>query len=268
MRHRQPMTTSPAPVPVWRWGSRDAPTFVLLHSLGLDGGSFGWLAEAMLSRANVQLIAPDFRGHGKALAKETGVTLIDMAADVVHLLPALGIARAHLVGTSMGSAVARLAVGLAPSLWHSVTLIAGGGAAVPALAQRGNAALQGGMRAVVEETLQRWFPPAAIAQEDEFVRYARASILRMEPSAWAAAWLALATYPQPGPLPNGVPGLCVAGELDMSASCHVVETMREVAAVPEPVALVAGAAHQLSMSHASDVAKLLLRHWHPPRSAR
>ena len=260
--------TSAAPVPVWRWGSPNAPTFVLLHSLGLDGGSFKWLAEAMLSRADVQLIAPDLRGHGKALAKETEITLIDMAADVVHLLQSLGIARAHLVGTSMGSAVARLAAGSAPSLWHSATLIAAGGAAVPALAQRGTAALQGGMRAVVEDTLHRWFPPAAIAQEDEFVQYARECLLHMKPSAWAAAWRALATYPAPGPLPHGVPGLCVAGELDRSATGQVLETMREAAAVPQPVALIAGASHQLSMSHASDVAELLLWHWNPPRSAR
>ncbi len=95
------------------------------------------------------------------------------------------------------------------------------------------------------------------------MRYARACLLRMEPAAWAAAWRALATYPAPGPLPGDVPGLCVAGELDVSATPQVVEALRADAAVPEPVALVAGAPHPLTMSDASDVADLLLSHWRP-----
>ena len=191
-----------------------------------------------------------------------------MAADVTQLLQSLGIARAHLVGTSMGSAVARLAVALNPSLWTGATLIAGGAGAVPALAQRGDAALQGGMCAVVQETLGRWFPTADIAHQEPFVQYARDCLLRMEPSAWAGAWRALATYPAPGPLPAGVPGLCVAGELDTSATRDVVETMRQAAAVSPAVAVVPSAGHQLTMTHARDAAALLLSHWHPLKAAQ
>ena len=257
------MTPAEATAPVWRWGAPAAPAFVMMHSLGLDGGSFRWLAEALLSRANVQVIAPDLRGHGKACSQPGEITLPGMAADVVELLQSLQIDRAHLLGTSMGAPVARLAAARDPARWRSVTLVAGGPSAVPALAERGEPALQGGMAAVVDPTLQRWFSAASIAADDTFVRYARACLLRMEPAAWAAAWRALATYPAPGPLPGEVPGLCVAGELDVSATPQVVEALRADAAVPEPVALVAGAPHQLTMSDASDVADLLLSHWRP-----
>lgn len=241
-----------------RWGSHGAPAFVMLHSLGLDSDSFRWLADAMLALADVQIIAPDLRGHGVSKAEPHEITLANIAGDVVDLVQSLGLERVHLLGTSMGSAIARLAVSQRPGLWRAVTLVAGGPAAVPALAQRGDAALAGGMKAIVESTLQRWFVPAALEQEDEFVRYARDTLLCMEPSAWAASWQALAGYPDPGALPAAVRGLCIAGELDASATAQIVDAMRAAAGASVPVVVVPGGAHQLTMTHASTVADVLI----------
>ncbi len=68
-------------------------------------GGTGWIA--MLS-AKYRVIAPDVRGHGlsdKPLAREA-YGYASMGADVTRLMDHLGIARALLMGYSMGASIA------------------------------------------------------------------------------------------------------------------------------------------------------------------
>jgi len=253
---------------VHRWGSPHAVPFVMLHSLGLDGGSFRWLAERLVDRAGVHVVAPDLRGHGSWCDTDGVLTIETMADDVLAMMDRLGLRQAHLLGTSMGVAIARRAVQREPQRWLSASLVAGGPAAVPALALRGDPALAHGMQAVVGTTLERWFSPEAISSDDEFVRYAKACLLAMRPQAWAASWVALASYPPLGPLPEVVPGVCIAGEHDVSATPQVVEALRLATGIAREVEIVADGHHQLAMSRADVVAELLLDCWLRPGRAQ
>ncbi len=241
----------------WQWGPTDAAPFVLLHSLGLDGGSFQWLAEQLVAQCGLRVIAPDLRGHGAFEAAPASISIPQMAEDVIADLDALGIAHAHLLGTSMGSVVARFAARIAPARWHSVTLVAGAAQAIPALAERGTVALAQGMAAEVQPTLERWFSEPSLANNDAFVRYARTCLLTMAPEPWAASWRALSDYPPPGALPRGVVSLCVAGELDVSAPAAALQQLRDAAGVVPAVEIVAGGPHQLAMTHAAALARVL-----------
>src|SRR5205807_5283264 len=53
-----------------------------------------------------RLTAPHRRGYGRSGPAVPPVSIADLASDVVSLLDALGIGRAHLVGHSLGGCVA------------------------------------------------------------------------------------------------------------------------------------------------------------------
>ncbi|MGH2735083.1 MAG: alpha/beta fold hydrolase [Actinomycetota bacterium] len=76
----------------------------------------GWMASADLNwwpvyeglAAEHPLIAPDHRGHGRGIRSVFEFTLEDCAEDAAALLRHLGIARAVVVGYSMGGPIATL----------------------------------------------------------------------------------------------------------------------------------------------------------------
>jgi non-heme chloroperoxidase len=82
---------------------------VLLHGLSDSWCSFGRLLPHL--PPSLRVLAPSLRGHGDSDRPHAGYRPQDMAADVAHLLDALGVRAAIVAGHSMGSAVAqRLAI--------------------------------------------------------------------------------------------------------------------------------------------------------------
>jgi non-heme chloroperoxidase len=81
------------------------PPLLLLH-----GYSDSWFSYSRvlpgLAR-NFRVYVPDLRGHGDSDRPATGYTMRDMAADVIAFMDTQGIARATVVGHSMGSFVAQ-----------------------------------------------------------------------------------------------------------------------------------------------------------------
>lgn len=81
-----------------------SPAVVFLHGLGASGASWQFQIPAFLG-AGYRLILPDLRGFGRS--PYPGVTSIPaMAADVHELLLHLNIPKTHLIGISLGGAVA------------------------------------------------------------------------------------------------------------------------------------------------------------------
>lgn len=103
-----------------------AQTVVLLHGFGGDLGN--WLFnQEPLSSSSRQVIALDLPGHGESSKELVTGDLDELAGAVGAFLDALGIAQAHLVGHSLGGAVAiRLAL-TRPGLIASLALIAPAG---------------------------------------------------------------------------------------------------------------------------------------------
>lgn len=83
-------------------GSGDA--ILLLHGLGSCGQD--WLLQMPLLSRRFRVIAPDLRGHGQTDKPPDCVRVSDLASDVIGLLDALDIDRAHVVGLSLGGCVA------------------------------------------------------------------------------------------------------------------------------------------------------------------
>ena len=98
------------------------PPVLMLHGLGNSGQDWEFQVPALL-KAGYRVIRPDFFGFGQSARPDSGYGPVPMAQDMLHLLDDLMIERAHLVGYSMGGAVAyQLAVD-EPERWISLAII-------------------------------------------------------------------------------------------------------------------------------------------------
>ena len=103
----------------------DGDVVLLVHGYGGDRNSWLFLQEPLAAKYRVYAL--DLPGHGTS-AKDVGDGSTSVLADaVVAVLDALGAARAHLVGHSMGGAVALVAAARDPARISSLTLIAPSG---------------------------------------------------------------------------------------------------------------------------------------------
>lgn len=91
-------------------GPEDAPWLVLITGLG--GLQEGWFRQVPHFAASFRVLTYDHRGAGRSSTLDVPTTMRDLADDAVRLFDAVGIARAHVWGVSMGGKVAQeLALG-------------------------------------------------------------------------------------------------------------------------------------------------------------
>lgn len=105
-------------------GSGDK-TFVLLHGFGGWHGIWGEVAAALAGDSRV--LAYDLPGHASSLDWPDAGPAKLAARAILADLEARGIAKAHLVGHSMGGAIAALAALMQPDRAATLTLLAPGG---------------------------------------------------------------------------------------------------------------------------------------------
>lgn len=78
---------------------------LLLHGLGADGSSWALQIPA-LEKAGFRVLAPDLRGFGRSSFLGGQLTVSTLAADTAALLDCLHAGPVHVVGISMGGAIA------------------------------------------------------------------------------------------------------------------------------------------------------------------
>lgn len=104
---------------------QNGDVILLVHGYGGDRNSWLFLQEPLAARHRVYAL--DLPGHGTS-AKDVGGGALDVLADAVTgVLDAVGAGRAHLVGHSMGGAVALAVAARDPGRVASLTLIAPAG---------------------------------------------------------------------------------------------------------------------------------------------
>jgi pyruvate dehydrogenase E2 component (dihydrolipoamide acetyltransferase) len=104
---------------------QDGDVVLLVHGYGGDRNSWLFLQEPLAGRHRVYAL--DLPGHGTS-AKDVGDGSVGtLASTVLGVLDAIGAERAHLVGHSLGGAVAVAAAARDPGRISSLTLIAPSG---------------------------------------------------------------------------------------------------------------------------------------------
>ena len=81
------------------------PWLVLIQGMGLD--RLGWEPVLRKLRRRFRLVLVDNRGVGHSDRPDGSFTVADMAGDIVAVLDAAGIRKAHVLGASLGGMVAQ-----------------------------------------------------------------------------------------------------------------------------------------------------------------
>lgn len=199
------------------------PAVLLVHALGLDWRMWQPVMDALADGRRV--FAYDVRGHGVAAGSPSPYTMADTARDLIGVLDAIGVERAHVVGLSFGGGIAQTAAVAAPERFASLALLATTDFPFDAFEGRASAGETDGMAAQVAPSLTRWFTADALAVNGGSVQYARERVLGGNPTDWAAAWRAFKGLDVQGKL-AGLPTLVLAGQSDVSTT---PELMRGIA---------------------------------------
>jgi pyruvate dehydrogenase E2 component (dihydrolipoamide acetyltransferase) len=117
--------TPAGPMQYLEAGPADAEAVVFIHGFGGDLNS--WLFVQPDLAARFRTIALDLPGHGGSTKSVGGGDMKTLTAAVAALLDALDVRAAHLVGHSMGGAIALELAESAPGRVRSVTLISPAG---------------------------------------------------------------------------------------------------------------------------------------------
>ncbi len=167
-------------------GPKHAPVVMLSHSLGSSLNMWDPQMAALESRFRV--LRYDTRGHGGSDVPEGPYALSELVADAVGLLDALGVAKVHFVGLSMGGMIAQ---GLALSHPERLGLLAlcDTSAFMPPEAQpivqdRIDTARREGLAALVDSTLARWFTAGYLRSQGPGVEMIRRIFLSSPPAGY------------------------------------------------------------------------------------
>jgi 3-oxoadipate enol-lactonase / 4-carboxymuconolactone decarboxylase len=196
-------------------GRDDAPALVLSNSLGTDLHLWDWQMPALADHFRV--IRYDQRGHGQTPFDGHAVTIDDLAADVIALLDHLGVVRASMAGLSLGGMTAMALARLVPDRVDRLVLCCTSARLGPPEMWHERAALvrDGGMAAVVDAVLARWFTPAFAARDQRAIARVRDMLLGTDPVGYAACCEAIAGMDQLDALASVVaPTLVIAGDKD------------------------------------------------------
>jgi 3-oxoadipate enol-lactonase len=172
---------------------QSGPCIIFSHSLATNLSM--WKEQAVLLSRNFRVVRYDTRGHGSSDVPSGPYHMRDLVNDVVGLMDALLIEKAHFVGLSLGGSTA---IGLAIDHPERILSIAVCDARADAPAsfraawdERIQIARDQGMPALVEPTLQRWFTPASYIAKPAVIAKVRAMIGSTPPEGFIACAQAL-----------------------------------------------------------------------------
>jgi len=197
-------------------GGDDRPALLLSHSLGQDHGM--WDAQATDLSPYFRVLRYDIRGHGASPATAGDYTIEQLGHDALALADSLGIDRFAFCGLSLGGMIGLWLAVHAPQRLTAVVL-ANTSARPDAerMEARRRMALAGGMAAVAEPVLARFFSPRMLAANPPVVATARRTLLATDAVGYAGCCAAIRDF-DAMPLLSGinVPALVISSEIDES----------------------------------------------------
>lgn len=200
----------------WRSdGSENAPPLLLSNSLGTTMDM--WAPQVGPLSQRFRVIRYDKRGHGQSDAPPGAYSMDRLGRDVVELLDALGIERAHYLGLSIGGMTGQWLAARAPERLNRLIL----SNTAPYMGPPSNwqsridTVTRAGMGAIVDTVLNNWLTPAFREREPETVERVRRMFIATDPGGYAGCCAAIRDMDlRPyGPL-NRNPTLVITGAHD------------------------------------------------------
>src|SRR5277367_5857635 len=241
-------------------GQRDGPALVFINSLGTDFRI--WNEVAAILAPDFRIVTYDKRGHGLSESGPDENDIADYARDLAALLDAVAVGRATIVGLSIGGLIAQELYRQNPERVAALVLCdtAAKIGTDEVWDQRIAEVERGGIEALADAVLQRWFTAHFRAARSTELAGMRAMLTRTPRQGYLAACGALKRADlrsYAGQIET--PTLCLVGDQDGSTPVALV---RETAVlIPRSrFEIVEGAGHLPNVERPEIVAKLLVEH--------
>ena len=246
-------------------GPEGAPVLVMASSLGTTLEM--WDAQASALRERFRLVRYDHRGHGGSPVPPGPYAMDDLGGDVLALMDRLGVERFSFCGLSIGGMVGMWLGSEAPERVERLVLLCTAARFDPpdAWEARAESVRAGGVDAVADSVLERWFTPAFREERPEVLEWA-GEMLRSSP---AEGYAGCCEAIRDADLRSGLgaisaPTLVIAGSDDPAAPVEKAEIIRD--GVPDSrLAVIERAAHIANVERSDEVTGEILDHLEPLR---
>jgi 3-oxoadipate enol-lactonase/4-carboxymuconolactone decarboxylase len=228
-------------------GPEDAPVVVFSTSVGATLEMWDPQIRAFSDR--FRLLRYDTRGHGRSQVVDRPTSIEDLADDLAGLLDALGIAKAHLVGLSLGGMTGQALALRYPDKLESLVLLATSAYLPPAEAwtERAATARAKGMATIADTVMSRWFTRAFKERAPAIVAATRERFIANDANGYAICCEAIRDMDlRPAIGAVRTPTLILAGADDPATPVAMMEDIR--ARIPDAeMIIVPRTAHLLNL---------------------
>jgi len=196
-------------------GSAEKPLLVLVHSLGVDHGLWDPQMPALLRY--FQVLRLDLRGHGASDAPPGDYTIEQLGRDVIAAVDSTRRELFAYCGLSLGGMIGQwLGANQSQRITHLMLANTSPRVGAPELFDaRRKAVLEGGMAAVENGVMERYFSPRILASSNPQVATTRTTLLAASPVGYAGCCAAIRDMDQRPSLGRiSVPTLVIGGTLD------------------------------------------------------
>jgi 3-oxoadipate enol-lactonase len=167
-------------------GEDKSPAIVFAHALGGDLSM--WDRQVASFAGKYRILRYDLRGHGRSPQSPSDFKLEDLGGDVLELLHQHGIQQAHFCGLSLGGLIGQwLGLHAADRLLSLTLLDTTPRMGAPEVWNQRFAQIEsGGMTAISNATMERWFTDAFRKKEPETVARVRSIFEATPPGGYIA----------------------------------------------------------------------------------
>jgi pyruvate dehydrogenase E2 component (dihydrolipoamide acetyltransferase) len=230
-------------------------TVILIHGFG--GDLDNWLFNIDALAENATVYALDLPGHGQSVKKIAEPSLAVLALTVVSFMNAMDVKSAHLVGHSLGGAVAMEIARQARDRVKSLTLISSVGFGPDINIDYIEGFITASSRRDLKPVVEQLFAnPSLVTRQlvDDLLKYKR-----LDGVSEALRGLSANVFPQGRQSArlgvNGVPALVIWGSED-----RIIPASHAKAAIGARVEVIGGAGHMVQMEQAGKVNLLIRTH--------
>lgn len=244
-------------------GAPGRPCVLLAHSIMTDAQM--WAPQvAHLTGLGYRVLRPDSRGHGGSRGEDAALTIDRLADDVVQVLDALDVARAHFVGLSLGGMVGLSLGQRHPSRLLGLVICDARADSPPAFAQpwddRIAQAREQGMASLVGPTMDRWFGDRLASLDRASEAEIRRAIAATTTGGFVATARALQDFDYTSGLSSMPPqATLIVGEKDGVLPAVMADIARRMPACELEV--IAGAGHLPNLEQPALFNQALQRHF-------